>query len=66
MICDKCKKFFMSGNRPDGIPNGVKMLLKGGKSVTICADCMVKLGAMKTEAEKDAFINSLKDGKADE
>lgn len=32
MICDNCKHFFLSGNRPDGTPNGVGFVLKNGKA----------------------------------
>ena len=50
----------MAGNRPDGIPNGVKMILKGNKSITMCAECLIDLGQM-TEAEKDAFFRDLQE-----
>ena len=59
MICDKCKKFFVAGNRPDGIPNGVKMLLKGGKSITLCSECIMRMGAME-EKDREAFFADLK------
>lgn len=59
MICDNCKKFFVSGNRPSGIPNGVKMILKGNKSITLCADCIMNIGAMNDE-QKDEFFEQLK------
>jgi len=60
MICDKCKKFFMSGNRADGIPNGMKLIMKNGKSLTVCADCVIKVGQM-SEEEKDEFFREYKD-----
>ena len=59
MICTNCKKYFTTGNRPDGIPNGVKMLLKGGKSITMCAGCMISIGKM-SNGERDSFIEELK------
>ena len=60
MICDNCKKFFMAGNHPiSGIPNGVKMLLNGGGSITLCASCIMSIGTMN-EQEKDEFFKKLK------
>lgn len=59
MICDKCKRFFMAGNRPDGIPNGVKMILKNNESITLCAQCLIDLGKMN-EDQKAEFFNELK------
>lgn len=59
MICDKCKKFFLPGNRPDGIPNGLGFVLQNGKKITVCADCVMKLGAMQTDAERDKFFEEL-------
>jgi UDP-glucose 6-dehydrogenase len=59
MICDNCKKFFISGNRPDGIPNGVKMLMRGNKSITMCAECLIAVGQMNQE-QKDEFFEQLK------
>ena len=58
MICDNCKKFFTVGNRPDGIPNGIKMLLKGNKSITLCAECVMSIGAMD-DRQKDEFFAKL-------
>lgn len=60
MICDKCKKFFVAGNR-DGIPNGVKMVMQNNKTVTLCADCLIKLGAMN-EQQRQEFIAEFKQG----
>ena len=59
MICDNCKKFFMSGNRPDGIPNGVKMIMKNNESITLCVNCLISVGAM-SEKEKDGFFMRLR------
>ena len=42
--CDKCGAKFVPGNRPDGLPNGVAFVLKNGKVVTYCADCIMKFG----------------------
>lgn len=59
MICDNCKKFFLSGNRPDGIPNGVEIIQKDGKSITMCAECVISIGKMD-EKEKAEFFDRLK------
>ena len=59
MICDNCKKFFTSGHNPlTGIPNGVKFVLNDKSSITMCGDCLVKLGKMSDE-EKDKFFGEL-------
>lgn len=55
MICDKCKSFFVAGNRPSGIPNGVKMIMNNGKSLTLCADCMINVGQMNEEQKEEFF-----------
>lgn len=60
MICTNCKKFFMRGNRPDGLTNGVDFVLKGGKKITMCADCLISLGKMG-EKEKEAFMERIKE-----
>lgn len=44
MICDKCGKEFESGNRPDGLPNGMGFVLEDGTLVTYCTDCMIEIG----------------------
>ena len=65
MICDNCKKFFMSGNGPSGIPKGVKLVLKGKKSITMCAECIYAIGQMN-QAEAEEFFEQLKDKARDE
>ncbi len=62
MICDNCKRFFVAGNDRDGIPNGVKFVMKDGKSITMCGKCLIRLGEM-TDKEKDTFFETLKDKK---
>jgi len=46
ILCDRCAKIFSPGNRPDGIPNGVTFVQDNGKPITLCADCLIKQGAM--------------------
>ena len=60
MICDNCKHFFTAGNRPDGVPNGVAFVQKNRKKITMCADCIIKLGKMD-EDQKKAFFENLKE-----
>lgn len=50
MKCDKCGKVFVVGNRPDGLPNGVAFVAADGNKVTMCADCLIKMGE---ELEKE-------------
>ena len=44
MKCDRCGKVFMPGSRPDGVPNGVGFILRNGKQITVCADCVEAVG----------------------
>jgi hypothetical protein len=60
MICDNCKQFFTKGNRPNGIPNGVKFVLTGNKSITLCARCICDMGAM-SDRDKEMFLDRLKE-----
>lgn len=41
MICDLCGKVFESGNREDGLPNGVGFIAEDGVEITICTDCLL-------------------------
>ena len=61
MVCDKCKKSFDVGNRPDGIPNGVTLMLRNGKSLTMCADCVMILGR-GTKKQRNEFFKDLEGG----
>ena len=62
MICDKCKTFFVAGNRPSGVPNGIKMILKDGRTLTLCADCVMAIPQMN-EQQKEAFFKEYTEGK---
>lgn len=42
--CDRCGAKFVPGNRPDGIPNGAGFMLRDGRIVTYCAECIMKIG----------------------
>lgn len=58
MKCDSCGKIFMVGNRPDGTPNGVGFMLKSGRKIMVCADCLYQVGWMD-DAEREAFFARL-------
>ena len=60
MICNVCKKYFTSGHRPDGTPNGVAFVLKNEGKITMCAECLINLGKM-SEQEKDDFFRRMKE-----
>ena len=49
MKCDKCGREFEPGNRPDGIPNGVGFVIKDGRVITVCAECIIKNGRKVNE-----------------
>ena len=52
MKCDRCGKVFTPGNRPDGVPNGVGFMLRNGKQITVCADCVEAVGKGDKAAKK--------------
>lgn len=58
MKCDGCGKFFIEGNRPDGTPNGVGFMTQTGTLITVCADCLIRVGMMGKDARK-AFLDEL-------
>lgn len=60
MICNSCGKEFQSGNRPDGIPNGIGFVVTGG-TINVCADCVIAMGQMDEEHKRE-FLEKLKDG----
>lgn len=59
LICDKCGKSFVDGNREDRGPNGVT-LTTGYRAVTLCTDCMTRFNRM-TPVMKQLFILQLKE-----
>lgn len=53
IICSKCGKEIIPGNRPDGLPNGVGFE-SYGKVEMICTDCIIEIGKIKEgEIEND-------------
>lgn len=60
MICDKCGKYFEDGNYPDGTPNGIKAILKDGRELTVCHDCIISFstpaGKQWLEGWKEGMI----------
>lgn len=58
MKCDKCKKEIKDGIRKDLHPNAIGFELENGKEITLCYDCLCKLGKA-TEKEKDIFFAEL-------
>ena len=60
MICDNCGKEFSIGNDQHGNPNGVKMILAGGDSITMCSDCIMNIGTMDDDQRK-AFFKELRE-----
>lgn len=64
LMCDGCGKEFEEGNRPDGLPGGVNFQTDNGVMVTVCTDCMIRLGRMNNHA-KFEFYNKLRQKKPD-
>ena len=50
--CDGCGSVIIPGNRPDGTPNGLGMETMDGKIITVCADCIIKVGKDKRYLDK--------------
>lgn len=44
IVCVMCKKAFIPGARPDGLPNGVGFQMADGQTVNVCSSCIMKLG----------------------
>ncbi len=55
--CDKCDSVFISGNTPDGLPNGVTFQLQDGRAITLCHNCIMQLGRLN-EAGDNAGVKS--------
>lgn len=53
MKCDNCGKEFEVGNRPDGLPNGIGLQMADESILTLCADCVMKIGKRKLEQEDE-------------
>lgn len=53
--CHVCGKKFYSGTRPDGLPNGVGMVLKNGNSLNFCSECIFGL-CDKDKSELDEIL----------
>lgn len=56
MKCDHCGKEFDSGNRKDGVPNGVSFVLKNGQKLTFCAECLIAKGNATKEEKKTMTV----------
>ncbi len=55
MICDNCRKRFVFGNQPNGIPNGASFKFKTGKRIKMCANCIIELEKMNDEEKLEFF-----------
>jgi hypothetical protein len=60
ITCDKCSSIFITGNRPDGTPNGVGFQLQNGRLINLCAECISKIGRLK-EAGDEAGLKEFFD-----
>lgn len=58
MKCDKCKKEVSTKPRKDLRPNAIGYELEDGTEITLCYECLMKLGKA-TEKEKDVFFAEL-------
>lgn len=60
--CNKCKRNISEQiTRADGLPNGVGFELENGEVITLCAECIIKLGGMDKKG-KDQFFKELERG----
>lgn len=50
--CRHCGKHFLYGNRPDGLPNGLGFVLKDGRTLNMCAECIMWAGDHPEELDK--------------
>lgn len=61
--CDKCNNNISDViQRGDGLPNAIGFELEDGRVITLCADCISKLGELKErndEAGLKAFFKAI-------
>lgn len=53
--CHVCGKKFLPGTRPDGLPNGVGMVLKNGNTLNFCSECIFSM-CDKDKSELDEIL----------
>lgn len=53
--CTKCNNKISSVLRADGIPNGVGFVMEDGREITLCNDCIIKLGLLKQEQDEEGL-----------
>lgn len=50
--CRECGSCFdLTEMRPDGLPAGVGLELKGGKRIYVCTDCINRIGTRRQEVK---------------
>lgn len=49
--CNICGKVFRTGNRPDGLPNGVGFVAEDGETFNVCTDCLLDEEKLQAWAE---------------
>lgn len=64
MKCYICKKRFTAGKDGDGIPNGVGLVLKDGKTYNVCKDCLIKIGKGEIDIPEEMMAAAGKGEKA--
>ena len=53
--CHVCGKKFLPGTQPDGLPNGVGMIMENGKTLNFCTECVKQL-CDKSKDEIDKIL----------
>jgi hypothetical protein len=48
--CDRCGKKIYPVNI-NGMPSGIAAELEDGKTITLCQDCIIRLGSIKDDKE---------------
>ena len=59
MTCEYCGKEYEAGNRPEGFPNGMTFIGKDGHKMTICADCLIRIGRSEDGTLRYAFFKQV-------
>lgn len=58
--CSHCNCLIYPGES-NGLPNGIGMVLEGGKKINICQQCLIDVGMM-SKTQKDKFFEGLERG----
>lgn len=57
--CHVCGKKFLPGTQPDGLPNGVGMIMENGKTLIFCTECVKSLGSKRKKGINEILAKAI-------